>query len=216
MITVDFYYSIGSRYSYLAATQLDALAAEAGCAFVWKPVDGPRLIALRADDPFANPARGGQYAPAYRDRDVARWAALYGIPYHEPGGRVRWDAGELALACTAAHRLGAGEAMSRALFAAMYHGAESRLDAAACERIASHCGIDPDRFRATMAAPETAETLSATMAEAVGRGVFGVPTFVVDGASFFGNDRLLLLRHHLLGGRPAPLDAPFHPGSRAT
>ena len=28
-------------------------------------------------------------------------------------------------------------------------------------------------------------------------GAFGVPTFVVDGRTFWGNDRLVLVRHHL-------------------
>ena len=199
---VDFYFSIGSRYSYLAASQLGALAAETGCSFEWKPVDGPRLIALRPDDPFAHPARGGQYAPEYRDRDVARWAAHYGIPYVEPGGRVAWSPAELARACTAARRLGSAEAFARGLFVAMYHGSAARLDAGECVRIAAECGLDRARFSELLGAHETAVALTAMIDEAFARGVFGVPTFVIGDESFWGNDRLALLRDHLLGGGP--------------
>jgi len=33
------------------------------------------------------------------------------------------------------------------------------------------------------------------------RGLFGVPYFLTGGRSFFGNDRLVLLVHHLKSGR---------------
>lgn len=52
MITVDFYYSIGSRYSYLAATQIDALIQATGGQVEWQPIDSVRLIAKRETNPF--------------------------------------------------------------------------------------------------------------------------------------------------------------------
>ena len=45
---IDFYYSISSRYSYLASTQIDALESETGCTVSWFPVDGRELRALAA------------------------------------------------------------------------------------------------------------------------------------------------------------------------
>jgi len=198
--SVDFYYSIGSRYSYLAASQLDRLAAETGCTFVWCPVDSRRLIGSRPDDPFAAPSPGGQYAPDYRARDVARWAAHYGIPYVEPVGRVRFDPREIALACTAARRLGAGPAVSRGLYAAMYGGACEVLDAGTCTRVAVAAGLDAERFAAELASPATATDLDASTAAAARAGAFGVPTIVVAGEAYWGNDRLVLLRDRLLAG----------------
>jgi 2-hydroxychromene-2-carboxylate isomerase len=195
---VDFYYSIGSRYSYLAASQLDRVASDTGCRFAWRPVESPRLIARRPDDPFAGGPRTGQYTPEYRGRDIARWAALYGIPYVEPVGRVTFDSRVLALACTAALRLGAVEPVSRGLYAAMYDGTLDRIDEAVCARVAAGCGLDAERFTAAMHDPATDAQLDAALDAAERAGVFGVPTFVVDGERFFGNDRLVLLRHHLL------------------
>lgn len=198
---VDFYYSIGSRYSYLAASQLDQVAADTGCRFAWRPVESPRLIARRPDDPFTGGPRTGQYAPEYRSRDIARWAALYDIPYVEPDGRVAFDSHVLALACTAALRLGAVEAVSRGLYAVMYGGKVHRIDEAECARVAAACGLDAERFTAAMHDPATAAQLDAALDAAERAGVFGVPTFVVDGERFWGNDRLVLLRHHLLPAR---------------
>ena len=39
--------------------------------------------------------------------------------------------------------------------------------------------------------------LPATIDRAVDAGVFGVPTFIANGELFWGNDRLILLRHYL-------------------
>ena len=39
--------------------------------------------------------------------------------------------------------------------------------------------------------------MSEAAREAYRRGAFGVPTFVVGGNLFWGNDRLVLVRHHL-------------------
>ena len=39
--------------------------------------------------------------------------------------------------------------------------------------------------------------LEQTVRQAYSAGVFGVPTFVVGDEVFWGNDRLVLLRHHL-------------------
>ena len=92
---IDFYYSIGSRYSYLASTQIEALQQETGCQIDWYPINSIRLISRRENSPFAGkPA--GQYEWTYRELDAQRWAKLYGVPYIEPRGRVEFDSELLA------------------------------------------------------------------------------------------------------------------------
>jgi len=38
---VEFFFSPGSRYSYLAASQMTTLATETGCTVDWRPVHAP-------------------------------------------------------------------------------------------------------------------------------------------------------------------------------
>ena len=52
-------------------------------------------------------------------------------------------------------------------------------------------------FERALAAPSTAAREAGILEEAVGRGVFGVPTFVTGDRLFWGNDRLVLLEHAL-------------------
>jgi 2-hydroxychromene-2-carboxylate isomerase len=204
---VRFFYGLGSRYSYLASTRIERLQADTGCRMRWRPLFSGDLFRARGADPFAGPPVSGQYDWAYRRFDAECWADYYGVPYREPDD-VRFDPRRLALASTAASRLGAAEAFSRGLFQALFVNGESPLDDAVCLRLAGEIGLDPEIFAAALDDPETAAALAATVAEALAAGVFGVPSFVVAGRVYFGNDRLPILRHMLLkASRPGPTAA---------
>jgi 2-hydroxychromene-2-carboxylate isomerase len=111
---------------------------------------------------------------------------------------VQFDPRRLALDCTAAARLGAVEPFSRCLFRALFVTGVSPLDDEACAALAREAGLDQTAFQRALDQPETAAALAATVEEAVARGVFGVPSFVLGDEIYFGNDRLVLLRHALL------------------
>jgi 2-hydroxychromene-2-carboxylate isomerase len=204
METVNFYYSIGSRYSYLASTQIDILRQETGCEVEWHPVNSVRLIAKREISPFNGKPVSGQYEWSYRELDAKRWADFYGVPYHEPRGRVHFDSELLARACTAANHFGKVEEYSCLLFAAIFQNSLSKIiDENACVICAETCGISAADFRAALTAQEVANQLDTTIDSAFQAGVFGVPTFVASGELFWGNDRIVLLRHYLCSQRNA-------------
>jgi 2-hydroxychromene-2-carboxylate isomerase len=192
---VDFYYSIGSRYSYLAATQIAALKTATACHIEWYPIDSKQLIAKRETSPFDGT---GQYAWDYRELDASRWANYYGVKYHEPRGRVTFDSALLARACIAAKQFGKIEDYSHLLFAEMFHTQiPTTIDDRTCLRCAEMCSISIDDFQAVLTYPETVSALDRTIDLALELSVFGVPTFITDGELFWGNDRLILLEHHL-------------------
>jgi 2-hydroxychromene-2-carboxylate isomerase len=197
MKTVNFYYSIGSRYSYLASTQIDALKQATGCYVEWHPVNSVRLISQLGSSPFAGNPVSTQYEWTYRELDAKRWANLYGVPYIEPHGRVDFDSDLLAQACTAAKCLGKVEEYSRLLFAAMFQEPLAKIDEQECTLCAEAVGIIAVDFQTALRSPAIAAQLTATIDTAIQAGVFGVPTFIVDGEIFWGNDRLVLLRHYL-------------------
>jgi 2-hydroxychromene-2-carboxylate isomerase len=194
---VEFFYGLGRRYSYLASTQIARLESETGCRVRWRPLFSGDLFAARGRDPFAGAPASAQYDWGYRRRDAERWAAYYGVSYREPDD-VRFDARRLALACTAAARFDAAEAFSRRLFQALFVDGISPLDDELCVRLAQQVGLDPARFRRALDQPATAADLAATVETAIALGVFGVPSLVLGDEVYFGNDRLVLLRHALL------------------
>jgi 2-hydroxychromene-2-carboxylate isomerase len=198
MRTVDFYFGIGSRYSYLAATQVAALEHDTGARVVWHPLFSRELIERAGNDPFRKEGLRGQYDPAYRSRDASRWAEFLGVPYREPEwARVDWK--RLALACVAADRMGKAASFALKLFAACFAGHDGAVDDDTLASIARDLGEDPAVLARTMFEPETERVHTANITAAHDAGAFGVPTFVVDdGELFWGQDRLPLLRHHLL------------------
>lgn len=198
MKTIRFYYSLGSRYSYLAATQTDALVRDTGCRVDWCPVDGGSLISRKDMNPFAGSPVSGQYDWDYRERDATRWAAFYGVPYVEPRGRVKFDSRFLALAATAAKRLGHGVDYSRELFSAVFAEAEmTQIDRAETIRRADKCGLSEADFNRELDSDATAVDHERALANAHAAGVFGIPSFVVGSEMFWGNDRLVLVRDYL-------------------
>jgi 2-hydroxychromene-2-carboxylate isomerase len=194
-LTVDFYYGLGSRYAYLASTQIERIAAETGCGFAWHPVSSGALMRLRGGRPFRGEPVSGQYEWPYRRHDAEAWAEYYDVPYREPVDFLV-DPDYLATAASAAQQLGAVEAYSRCLFQAIFVEGRAVLedDLAA---LATEAGLDAAAFRARIADPATAACYQAELRRARARGAFGVPTFFLGEQMFWGNDRLVLLEHFI-------------------
>src|SRR5438105_13749609 len=90
MAIVDAYLGLGSRYSYLASTQLDRISLETGATINWIPIASGDLFAPERN-PFAGQAISGQYEWFYRRQDAEAWAEYYRVPYREPMGRLTFD-----------------------------------------------------------------------------------------------------------------------------
>src|SRR5215470_1477964 len=139
--TIEFFYGIGSRYSYLASTQMERLERDTGATVYWRPLYSRVLMERRGMDPFKGSPTSGQYEPAYRTRDVTRWANHYGIPFHDPD----WDAFDwqrFALTAIAADRLGGVVPFTRALFDAVFGAGVAPKTDADLVRIADRSGLD--------------------------------------------------------------------------
>jgi 2-hydroxychromene-2-carboxylate isomerase len=126
-----------------------------------------------------------------------RWAEYYGVPYEEPRGAVDFDPRLLARACAAADALGAVRPYSEALFSAIFAEALPKIGEDECLRRAEAVGLSRVAFARELASPRPDRRIAQAAEEARSAGAFGVPTFVVDGRTFWGNDRLVLVRHHL-------------------
>ena len=198
--TVEFFYGVASRYSYLAATRIAALEAETGCTVVWRPICSADLIVANGADPFDGGEVSGQYGWPYRRHDAENWAEFYGVPYLEPDFDD-YDPRDLARACGAADRLGAVATFSHGLFHAVFVDG-GRVDGARLAAIAEAAGLDGATFSEALADPTIDDEMAATVTDAHRRGAFGVPTFFVAEHMFWGNDRMVLLRHFLLKDRP--------------
>jgi 2-hydroxychromene-2-carboxylate isomerase len=198
-VVIDFYFGLGSRYSYLASTQLARIEAAHACQFRWKPIASGMLIDRRGINPFRQAPVSGQYDIAYRQYDAQCWAAHYNVPFREPAG-LPSDPALMALACLAADQFGLMEAYAKRLFELVFVDGIT-IDNARLQQLADEIGCDRSAFAEIVSAPETAQRHVALIDEAAMRGAFGVPSFHFGDQLFWGNDRLVLLESALRGIR---------------
>jgi 2-hydroxychromene-2-carboxylate isomerase len=179
----DFFYDLGSPYSYLASTQLAGIEQRTGTRARLLPIT---LGGVRK-------ATGHQLPPPqqlkYMSEDTARWAQEYGVKMQIPKAFPVSTIQGLR-ACVAAEREGNGAAAMHALFGAYWAQGEDISDGAVIERALTHAGLNGKALVAATATQEIKDALRRNTDFALSRGVFGVPTLFVGERSFWGNDRL--------------------------
>ncbi|MEZ4299418.1 MAG: 2-hydroxychromene-2-carboxylate isomerase [Polyangiaceae bacterium] len=194
MDSIDFYYDIGSPYSYMCATQIDGVAAKHGRSVRWRPMLlGAVFKATGNDMPARVPAKA-----RWMLQDLQLWAKSYGVPFafpsNFPANTVR-----AMRACVFASEQGKGREMSLALFDGYWaHGVDPSSEEGIREA-AGTAGLDAAAVLAGIETQAVKDGLRKVTDEAIALGVFGAPAIVVGGQLFWGNDRLPLLDRVLAG-----------------
>ncbi len=192
---------MGSRYSYLAATQIKWLVDETGAKFEWRPILSSKLAVSTDTTPFRWDSErkdwwgarvSGQYKEEYRQQDLSRWASLYGIPYQEPKPPAM-DVARRTLFCVAAAILDAGQVYAERMFTSNYD-AGAATDETMCRAIATDVGLDAEKVVELIDNETAINTHNVWLQDARAHGVFGVPTFIYGEDLYWGNDRLPLLK----------------------
>ncbi len=186
MAVIDFWYSIGSTYTYLSVMRLDNASRSTGAVFRWRPFNVRHIMVEQNNIPFKDkPVKA-----AYMWRDIQRRAHQYGLfpkipaPYPLPGLVL---ANQIAV-------LGAAEGWAERYTRATYRrwfedgepaGEEPNISASLIE-----AGQNPERVLELAQSAAVVAALSEATDAAMTLGVFGSPTFVVAGEVFWGDDRL--------------------------
>jgi len=80
--------------------------------------------------------------------------------------------------------------LAHAVLAALWAEEKNTGDPATLKEIIAGCGLDADAVIKAAQAPEIAAKREAYTRHAIEQSVFGAPSFVIDGESFWGQDRL--------------------------
>lgn len=191
---IEFFWDPASTYSYLAATQIEALAARCGATVQWKPfLLGKVFEATGNQMPAALPAKG-----KYLFRDAGLWARFYQVPFAMPK-IFPLNSVLASRACIAAAQAGKGVEFSQALLKAYWADGQDPSKPEVVSAIAAATGLDAAALLAATQDQAVKDVLRANTEEAVKRGAFGAPTFYVGEQMFWGNDRLGLLEAFVKG-----------------
>jgi len=193
MPTIDYYISLNSPWTYLGSARFAAIAEKHDCTVNVKPAKFSEVFARTGGLPLVKRAPERR---AYRLMDLKRWRDHLGIPIHiEPKYFPSDEAPGTRLVLAAklqgedAHRL------ATEIGKALWEMEQSIADPAALAAAAERAGIDAEAIR--KARPSDAELdgmHNELTAEAIKRGVFGAPSYVLpSGEIFWGQDRLEFL-----------------------
>ena len=190
MTTIDLYFDFHSPYSYLAHSQLGSL----GTTVNYHPMDIVAVMKQVGNTPttITCPAKG-----TYAGADLQRWAKKYRVPLSPRKEMRSIDGRRLLRAVLAAEECGlAGETIA-AIFPAFWGHGSALSTTEDLVRILEDAGIADARIVSRVDDGSLDDRLTEKSQQAGERGVFGAPTFIVNGEMFFGNDRLEFIRERL-------------------
>jgi 2-hydroxychromene-2-carboxylate isomerase len=187
--SVEFWFEFASTYSHVAAQRIEAAARAAGVPLTWRPFLLGPIFQRQGwnDSPFnIYPAKG-----AYMWTDMERQCAKHGVPFRKPSQFPRPSllATRIALTLESSPAL-VGEFVRRVYLANFRDDADTNSNDVVRGVLQSMALPDGDSVLDRATSSETKDRLRQRSEEAIVRGIFGAPTFLIGSELYWGNDRL--------------------------
>lgn len=187
--TVDYFLAPHSPWVYLGHPRITALVHETGAELRVRPMDLGQVFPATGGLPL--PKRAPQ-RQAYRLLEMRRFSEALGMPLnlHPAHFPVAGDPACLLITAVAA-RDGADAALRLAGAVSTAVWAEERdiADPVALRALLGECELPAERLEQSLD-DTTHAAYAANTRDAIAAGVFGAPSYIVDGELFWGQDRL--------------------------
>ena len=199
-LTVDYYFAPVSPWTYLGHRRFAEIAAAAGAKVRVLPVDlGGKVFPVSGGLPLAKRAPQRQ---AYRLVELKRFSEFLGQPinlqpkYFPVNGD---DAAQLIIAVDLHDGTEAAMALTGAILRAVWVEDRNIADPKDLAALLAACGL-PARRLDDAHSQAVHERYEADTRQAIEAGVFGAPSYVIDGEIFWGQDRLDFVARRLAQG----------------
>lgn len=196
MKTVSYYLHPASPWTYLGHARFVEMAKRHGATVRLRPVDFGRVFPVSGGLPLAKRAPQRQ---AYRLVELRRFSEHLGMPLHLQPTFFPVSGDDAARLIIAAEKAGGSEpalALSGAIFAAVWAQQRNIADAATLAQLLAEQGL-PAAWLDDSHSAAVQQAYEVNTAQAIAAGVFGAPSYVVDGEIFWGQDRLEFLQRRL-------------------
>ena len=198
-LSIDYYLAPQSPWTYLGHARLVQMAAKHGAQVRLKPVDLGKVFPVSGGLPLAQRAPQRQ---AYRLLELARWRDALGVPlnvepthFPVPGE----PAAKLIVAVQLADGTAAALDIAGRVLAAVWAQQRHIANDDTLAELLAEAGLPAARLCAA-ATPEVQALCDAHTRDAIAAGVFGGPSYVIDGELFWGQDRLEFVERRLKAG----------------
>ena len=204
------FYSLSSPWAYLAGPQLQDIVRRHRARLVLKPYDFQAIAPRNGGVPLRTRPEPRR---SYHALELDRWSRYLGMPlvaapkhYRSDGQPPEWNklAGWMVIAAQMDRAVSPDDlfALSHALLRALWAEERDIADAYTRITVAKECGLDGEALQARERSPDVQAVYAGNTAEAEQAGVFGAPTFMLEGERFWGQDRLMFLDRALACRRP--------------
>ena len=194
---IDYYFAPQSPWTYLGHERFAGIAQAAGAQIRVMPIDlGGRVFPVSGGLPVARRAPQRQ---AYRLLELQRFASWLNLPIHLQPRYFPVQGDDAAHLITAVDMLdGTAAAMqlTGAILKACWAEELNVADEPTLALLLQRCGLSSQRLEDGHR-QDVQERYEACTEQAVRSGVFGAPSYVVDGEIFWGQDRLDFLERRL-------------------
>ena len=188
-ITIDYYFTPQSPWTYLGHTRFTDMARQAGATVRVLPADYSKVFPISGGLPL------GQRAPqrqAYRLMELKRFSESLQLSLHiKPAffPVAGDDAARLIIAVDQQDGAEVAMRLSAAVFKAVWAEERNIADAAVLAQLLVEQGLSAQRL-AQSCSPDVQQRYEGNTQQAIDAAVFGAPSYVIDGEIFWGQDRL--------------------------
>ena len=198
-LTIDYFLVPQSPWTYFGHARFTAMAAAAGATVRIKPMDLGKIFPLTGGLPVGQRSAQRQ---AYRLVELRRFADHLQLPtnLHPKFFPVAGDdAARLIIAVDQHDGAEAAMRLCGAVLSAVWAQEKNIADQAVLAELLHEQHLDAARLAQAATAPVQSAYKNYTN-QALEAGVFGAPSYVVDGELFWGQDRLDFLQRRLQAG----------------
>lgn len=196
---IEFWFDFISPFGYLASLRVDELAAKQGRTVLWRPILlGVTVLRIMGLKPIPQTPLKAEYAL----KEIDRYQRRHGHSIGRDLARPPMAPVPAARAFVALQHLAPVHATSfaRAVLHTYWQEGIDMDTAELLQAVGVAAGVPEGVLAEALSTPQAAGWLRASVEEAVARGVFGSPFFMVDGEPFFGVDKLELIEEWLATG----------------
>jgi len=197
MAKVEFFYDYSSPWTYLAFTKIHGICQKYGAALEWRPILVGGIFNTVNPSVYEFREHGVPVKAKYSAKDLQDWARFYGLTIKTPTVFPVNSVKALRGALVALEHSATFLRYSQRVFES-YWGEDKDISKDEVLRtIVGEVGLNPQEFFDKINRQEYKDRVRVNTDEVMTRGGFGTPTIFVNGAMFFGNDRLVLVEEEL-------------------
>ncbi|MBX9841718.1 MAG: 2-hydroxychromene-2-carboxylate isomerase [Xanthobacteraceae bacterium] len=193
MQPIEFYFDPISPFAYLGSVQIERVAARLDREVEWKPVlIGITILKVMGLKPLPETPLKGPYLR----HDALRLAEYFDVPFRHHGRKgINSLAALRAFAVLKERDASLAKSLAQKIFDRLWVRGLDIAGASDVAEEANGIGIEAAALMRDSDTGHAKNLLKQQVDAAIAAGVFGVPTFIVDGEPIWGVDRMWMIEH---------------------